>query len=342
MFKPGKVSLTLLLGATLAVAMMAQAARAEQAVWRASKTTGEVWITHSGVQPVALSNDEAIAPGDVVRTGRNGRVLLSRGEETILVSANAQLEIAPNTTAAFSTILQTAGSILLEVEKRNVQHFEVKTPYLAAVVKGTKFRVTVEHDASNVEVLRGQVEVTDYRSGQIALVNPGQAAAVSAHGPSGLALTGSGALNPIQPGTPSAAPREFAPQPNGLPTVPERHADAARETLRSTPQDLSAPTTSHKIGPGASGMAADAGGASAGPERQSSNAPSASNDGASDFMLSGLVNWLKESVAGGRGMNRNEDVAETLTIPATVGVAVALGVGVMRRRKRVKAGKDRG
>ena len=38
-----------------------------------------------------------------------------------------------------TTIQQRAGSILLEVEKRNVTHFEVETPYLAAVVKGTQF-----------------------------------------------------------------------------------------------------------------------------------------------------------------------------------------------------------
>ena len=44
-----------------------------------------------------------------------------------------------------------AGSILLDVEKRNVQHFEVETPYLAAVVKGTQFRVTVGPTGSRVE-----------------------------------------------------------------------------------------------------------------------------------------------------------------------------------------------
>src|SRR5262249_6716221 len=159
---------------------------------------------------------------------QNGRVLLSRGEETMLISPNTHLEIARDTAAGFSTILEKAGSILLEVEKRNVQHFEVQTPYLAAVVKGTKFRVTVEDGASNVEVLRGQVEVKDYRSGQVALVNPGQAARVLARGPSGLSLTGSGTVSPTQQGTPGSAQRQLAPgaapgqlgpQPNGSPAM---------------------------------------------------------------------------------------------------------------------------
>ena len=79
-----------------------------------------------------------------------------------------------------TTIIHQSGSILLDVEKRNVKHFEVETPYLAAVVKGTQFRVTVEQGAARVDVVRGQVEVTDFKSGQFAMVQPGQAAQVSA------------------------------------------------------------------------------------------------------------------------------------------------------------------
>ena len=83
-------------------------------------------------------------PGDTIRTGRNGRVLLVRGEETILISPNSVIGLPTEKKDGLATtILQQAGSILLEVEKRNVKHFEVETPYLAAVVKGTQFRVSV-------------------------------------------------------------------------------------------------------------------------------------------------------------------------------------------------------
>jgi hypothetical protein len=54
-----------------------------------------------------------------------------------------------------TTIKQQAGSILLEVEKKNVKHFEVETPYAAAVVKGTQFRVTVTTSGTKVDVVRG-------------------------------------------------------------------------------------------------------------------------------------------------------------------------------------------
>jgi hypothetical protein len=108
-----------------------------------------------------------VKPVDSVRTVQTGRVPLKRGEETILIAPNSIIGIPVEKTSGFSTtIIQQAGSILLEVEKRNVKHFAVETPYLAAVVKGTQFGVTVNQSDSRVDVFRGQVEVQDFRSGQ--------------------------------------------------------------------------------------------------------------------------------------------------------------------------------
>ena len=73
-----------------------------------------------------------------------------------------------------TTVTQQAGTILLEVERQNVKHFEVDTPYLAAVVKGTQFQVTVDGVGSHATVLRGQVEVADFKSGQISQIFRGK------------------------------------------------------------------------------------------------------------------------------------------------------------------------
>lgn len=43
----------------------------------------------------------------------------------------------------------------------NVQHFAVQTPFLAAVVKGTKFTVVSSKTGAEVAVQRGNVEVED-------------------------------------------------------------------------------------------------------------------------------------------------------------------------------------
>ncbi len=189
---------------------------AEGGVWSVSKSSGEVWITATGASPASLTEQVTLNAGDTIRTGPNGRVLLMRGEETILISPNSVIGLPTESKDGLATtILQQAGSILLDVEKRNVKHFEVETPYLAAVVKGTHFSVTVNATNTRVDVQRGQVEVADFKSGQIAQVLPGQAATSFAKGRSGLSLSGSGTFNPIEQGKPRASTIERISVPKG-------------------------------------------------------------------------------------------------------------------------------
>jgi len=177
-------------------------AQAQQSGWTVAKISGDVWISSGGVQKASLGGGSVVQAGDDLRTGRNGRVLLTRGEESILIAPNSALAIPQSTRDGLSTtITQRAGSALFEVEKRNVQHFSVETPNLAAVVKGTQFRVTVTRAGSNVQVTRGAVQVADFKTGQYAVVLPGQAARVSTSGQGGLQLSGPGAKNILQ-GTP--------------------------------------------------------------------------------------------------------------------------------------------
>ena len=215
-----------ILAMALVLGAASSACAAEDGVWSVSKSSGEVWIATTGAEQVSLKQEEVLKPGDTIRTGRNGRVLLVRGEETILVSPNSVIGLPTEKKEGLSTtILQQAGSILLEVEKRNVKHFEVETPYLAAVVKGTQFSVTINAASTSVDVRRGQVEVSDFKSGQIAQVMPGQVATAFAHGKPGLSLSGSGMLNPIEQGKPRASSIERVPVPkSGLP-APHNAAD---------------------------------------------------------------------------------------------------------------------
>jgi hypothetical protein len=199
---------------------------AEGGSWSVSKSSGEVWVTMRGAGPVSLAQEEVLKPGDTIRTGPSGRVLLKRGEETILLAPNTVIGLPAEQKEELSTtILQQAGSILLDVEKRNVKHFEVETPYLAAVVKGTQFAVTVNAASTMVEVRRGQVEVADFKSGQIAQVIPGQSATAFAHGKPGLSLSGSGPFNPIEQGRPRAASIEQIPVPKSGLAIPRNAGD---------------------------------------------------------------------------------------------------------------------
>ncbi len=178
-----------------------------QASWSVEKSSGEVWISTGQAQPVSLTGVASVKPGETVRTGENGMLLLRRGEETMLLSPNAVVEIPKeNKDGMTTTIFERAGSILLEVEKKKVNHFEVITPYLAAVVKGTNFRVSVDGAGSRVEVLRGQVDVSDFPSGEQILLLPGQTAGVATKGSTELKLSGSGLFNPIRVGPPQSSP----------------------------------------------------------------------------------------------------------------------------------------
>jgi hypothetical protein len=212
--------------AALVLGTASGAVAAEDGVWSVSKASGDVWIASEGAQQVSLKQEEALKPGDTIRTGRNGRVLLVRGEETMLISPNSVVGLpAEKKDGLSTTVVQQAGSILLEVEKRNVKHFEVETPYLAAVVKGTRFSVTVTGESTKVGVLRGQVEVSDFKTGQIAQVMPGQAATAFEHGKPGLSLSGSGAFNPIEQGKPRASTIERIPVPKSGLSTPRNAAN---------------------------------------------------------------------------------------------------------------------
>src|SRR6185437_4669474 len=85
---------------------------------------------------------------------------------------------------------------------------------------------------SKVEVLRGQVQVTDYKTGQRALVNKDQMASVAVQGKPGLSLSGSGALNPIELTAHGASP--VMPADVNVPAAPTaRTAEAT--PMQATP-----------------------------------------------------------------------------------------------------------
>lgn len=217
--------------------MGADTAWSQERAWSVSRSSGEVWVASPGAQPVSLSSD--IRPGDTIRTGRNGRVLLIRGEESILVSPNSSIAVPKDGAEGTSTtILQQAGSILLEVEKRNVKHFEVQTPSLAAVVKGTQFRISVGATGTSVSVIRGQVEVAHFKTGQIAQIMPGQTATSFAQGKLGLSLSGSGSFSPIEQGKPRSSPVDRLIVPKGGLTAPRQAGNAMQ--VRSIAQGKAA------------------------------------------------------------------------------------------------------
>lgn len=177
-----------------------RARAAEVGTWALQESAGEVRLVRDGIAPVALTVGDRLAGGDWIETGPDGRALLVHAQDTILVAPNSRMGLPRDNSGPFATrILQTLGTILLTVERQARQHFEVETPLLAAVVKGTTFTVSVQGDRALVHVVEGLVEVRDLALGEKGLVRPGETGSVQANG-SGVEIFGAG-RSPVAPAT---------------------------------------------------------------------------------------------------------------------------------------------
>lgn len=186
------------------ISMASQAFALENRAWNVESHAGTVWVKQAALQPVALNPNESLRAGSTIETGNDGRVVLVRGDESIIVSPRTSLALPEhNDNGMATTILQSFGTILLQVEKRAKQHFEVETPFLAAVVKGTKFTVTVDQSGAAVHVVEGAVEVIDLDTGDVGMVRPGQTAHTPAAQGVGLSVGGPGAVTPARAAAPA-------------------------------------------------------------------------------------------------------------------------------------------
>ena len=179
-----------------------QAAQADATDWQVTKLSGHAWTTSIDGRQAELLKGAVLPLGTTVVTGERSRVMLVRGLETMVVGPVAVLAVSEIPSQGLSTtVLQKGGSVTFDVEKRNVQHFSVETPVLAAVVKGTHFTVTVGRRDGEVDVSRGTVQVTALATGQSSNVTAGQHANINARG---MSVSGAGRRAALQ-GRPRAA-----------------------------------------------------------------------------------------------------------------------------------------
>ena len=150
--------------------------------WVADKLHGGVFVHFHGAW-VALKRGDIVSDSAVIRTGSDGAVRFTRDQETIDLAAETQIQIFDRTGQRYTVVLEAQGAVNVEANVENVKHFEVRTPYVAAVVKGTIFSVMTTSKGSLVETFRGRVAVTSARTAQRVDVPAGHMAAVSAtHG----------------------------------------------------------------------------------------------------------------------------------------------------------------
>jgi len=173
------------------------------AEWRESAGTG-AWL--------GLQTNGRLPDGAELRTGSSGTAVVARGLDRIEIRPGTSLVVAARgSTNAALEIDQTSGSATYTVEKRPAGTFSVHTPYVVAVVKGTKFDVDVTAQETGVSVAEGRVGVSDRRSGASVDVTPGQRAR-SSSAAAGIAVeaTSSSSAVPGAAPNPNAKPDENA------------------------------------------------------------------------------------------------------------------------------------
>ncbi len=191
--------------AIMALGLLASgAAYAGTPGWSLSETSGQVTVVSTGLTKIATRGG-SIAAGDIINTGRTGRAVLVRGQEYLVVAPNSRIRVAdPAKSGGLTQIIEDFGNVIYKIKKMTMPHFAVETPFLAAVVKGTTFSVTVTDKGASVQVIEGKVEVATRDGGASFMVLPGDIGSVNASAPGALKMQGRETRTIISP-TPAVA-----------------------------------------------------------------------------------------------------------------------------------------
>ncbi len=158
--------------------------------WKVLEARG-VEVKKPGASWAALEKGAVVPRGSAIRTGAKGKLVLDSTGDSVTMSPNSRMAIpaGPTGTGAVN-VKQSFGTLLFRIVKRPADRFRVSTPYLAAVIKGTTFSVTVNDVGAALHVSTGAVQVTSLLSRKVVLVRPGQTAAVSSTRGTPMKLTG--------------------------------------------------------------------------------------------------------------------------------------------------------
>jgi len=187
--------------------------------WTADKLRGQV-VQFVDNQWQPLKRGMVVPDTRIIRTMKTGRVTFLRGSETIDLGPDTQIQIYDKAgKKPFTTVKQYFGVVAVEADVRNVQHFGVDTPFLAAVVKGTRFTVSSGKTGSSVAVRRGHVAVEDLHNHSQVTLSVGQTATIDKMATKGeIEVSGSGKLPTVV-------------DPKGNPVSSEKTSSGARVSV---------------------------------------------------------------------------------------------------------------
>lgn len=190
---------------------------AQAAEWVVSKVNPPAQYSADSETWHSLSIGSAVPDTVWVRTGERGMLLLEKDSDSILFKPGSLAQITSEFEGrAGTSITQRSGALLLDVRKHDRPHTQVRTPFLGAVVKGTKFETRVGRWDAELEVQRGVVEVTHIRRGERIDLLAGQTARVGESAAVPIVFFGSSGkpeADWIQPREPIVLPLEVHESP---------------------------------------------------------------------------------------------------------------------------------
>lgn len=204
-----------------------------------TESIGEVEIGR-GEPPVFTQAKKggSVNPGDIIRTGRGGRIELTLGAGTVRLYENSLLRV-PDGKGSGHQVELSKGRSIFDVIKESVKdRFEIKTPEVVVSVKGTRFEVDLRNDLAQVAVFRGTVGVRapDATLELETLVRQGFAASGSAGVPFELDLTSR--TDPWDSWAKLSTPRETAMNHSLGERKHELHKAAQQAARQSSAKEL--------------------------------------------------------------------------------------------------------
>jgi hypothetical protein len=192
--------------ADLPASAPAHAARARAAAgnapWKVLAAGGrvETRLTQAAPWRQARRGDR-VAPLSRLRTLERARATLTRNGDLILVDAASEILVPETAPGEGTRVMQWSGNAIYKVAPRRPgERFEVRTPWLVAGVKGTRFSVQIRDEAAAVSVLEGVVEVTSALTGESRDLHAGEWIVVDAR-------DNRMSMHEIAPPAPEVAPR---------------------------------------------------------------------------------------------------------------------------------------
>lgn len=164
--------------AIFVVASVSSAAFADG--WKVVTVDGDAATFQAGAW-TKITRGAVVFDDAIMRVPGNGSMRLMRGKESISLGADTQIQIFDKPSERYTTVNLHAGTVGVEAEIENVKHFEVQSPLMSVVVKGTIFGVHTEPQVATVVVQRGVVYVADAWHRTSGEVHLGQAAKVTAN-----------------------------------------------------------------------------------------------------------------------------------------------------------------